>query len=280
MVDMEPIFDFSFKDFFTAERIRLIIRIVVTLVVGLSAFRLLAALAAKFSKRRFSLQAAMIVRKAVFYVGAGVVVIVVLRQIGLNLAALLGAAGIVGIAVGFAAQTSVSNLISGLFLISEKPFAVGEVISVAGTTGIVISIDLLSVKLRTFDNQYVRMPSQQILNSTLTNITRFPIRRMDINIGVSYRADLGRVHEVLSDIAERNPLCLEEPAPLFIINRFGDSAVEILFGVWFEKNDFLGLKNSIMIEIKERFDLEGIEIPYPHRTVYNRTDEQPPGGER
>lgn len=277
---MEPIFDFSFKDFFTAERIRLIIRIVVTLVVGLSAFRLLAALAAKFSKRRFSLQAAMIVRKAVFYVGAGVVVIVVLRQIGLNLAALLGAAGIVGIAVGFAAQTSVSNLISGLFLISEKPFAVGEVISVAGTTGIVISIDLLSVKLRTFDNQYVRMPSQQILNSTLTNITRFPIRRMDINIGVSYRADLGRVHEVLSDIAERNPLCLEEPAPLFIINRFGDSAVEILFGVWFEKNDFLGLKNSIMIEIKERFDLEGIEIPYPHRTVYNRTDEQPPGGER
>jgi small-conductance mechanosensitive channel len=280
MVDMEPIFDFSFKDFFTAERIRLIIRIVVTLVVGLSAFRLLAALAAKFSKRRFSLQAAMIVRKAVFYVGAGVVVIVVLRQIGLNLAALLGAAGIVGIAVGFAAQTSVSNLISGLFLISEKPFAVGEVISVAGTTGIVISIDLLSVKLRTFDNQYVRMPSQQILNSTLTNITRFPIRRMDINIGVSYRADLGRVHEVLSDIAERNPLCLEEPAPLFIINRFGDSAVEILFGVWFEKNDFLGLKNSIMIEIKERFDLEGIEIPYPHRTVYNRTDEQPPGEER
>ncbi len=277
---MEPIFDFSFKDFFTAERIRLIIRIVVTLVVGLSAFRLLAALAAKFSKRRFSLQAAMIVRKAVFYVGAGVVVIVVLRQIGLNLAALLGAAGIVGIAVGFAAQTSVSNLISGLFLISEKPFAVGEVISVAGTTGIVISIDLLSVKLRTFDNQYVRMPSQQILNSTLTNITRFPIRRMDINIGVSYRADLGRVHEVLSDIAERNPLCLEEPAPLFIINRFGDSAVEILFGVWFEKNDFLGLKNSIMIEIKERFDLEGIEIPYPHRTVYNRTDEQPPGEER
>ncbi|MFW5769654.1 MAG: mechanosensitive ion channel family protein, partial [Spirochaetota bacterium] len=100
------------------------------------------------------------------------------------------------------------------------------------------------------------------------------------NIGVSYRADLGRVHEVLLDIAERNPLSLEEPAPLFIINRFGDSAVEILFGVWFEANDFLGLKNSIMIEIKERFDLEGIEIPYPHRTVYNRTDEQPLEGER
>ncbi|MFP4563151.1 MAG: mechanosensitive ion channel family protein [Spirochaetia bacterium] len=277
---MEPIFDFSFRDFFTAERIRLIIRIAVTLAVGLSAFRLLAALAAKFSKRRFSSQAAMIVRKAVFYIGIGVVFIVVLRQIGLNLAALLGAAGIVGIAVGFAAQTSVSNLISGLFLISEKPFTVGEVISVAGTTGIVISIDLLSVKLRTFDNQYVRMPSQQILNSTLTNISRFPIRRMDINIGVSYRADLGRVHEVLLDIAERNPLSLEEPAPLFIINRFGDSAVEILFGVWFEANDFLGLKNSIMIEIKERFDLEGIEIPYPHRTVYNRTDEQPLEWER
>lgn len=270
---MEPIFDFSFKEFFTAERIRLIIRIGATLVVGIFAFRLLAALSARLAKRRLSLQASMIVKKFIFYVGAGVVVIVVLRQMGVNLAALLGAAGIVGIAIGFAAQTSVSNLISGLFLISEKPFAAGEVISVSGTTGIVISIDLLSVKLRTFDNQYVRIPSQQILNSTLTNITRFPIRRMDIDIGVSYKADLGRVHEVLLDIAARNPLCLDEPAPLFVINRFGESAVEILFGVWFEKNDFLGLKNSIMAEIKKRFDLEGIEIPYPHRTVITRTGE-------
>jgi small-conductance mechanosensitive channel len=270
---MEPIFDFSFKEFFTAERIRLIIRIAATLVVGVFAFRLLAALASRLAKRRLTLQAAMIVKKFIFYVGIGIILIVVLRQMGVNLAALLGAAGIVGIAVGFAAQTSVSNLISGLFLISEKPFAAGEVISVSGTTGIVISIDLLSVKLRTFDNQYVRLPSQHILGSTLTNITRFPIRRMDINIGVSYEADLEKVHSVLTDIAERNPLCLDEPAPLFIINRFGESAVELLFGVWFEKSDFLGLKNSIMVEIKKRFDLEGIEIPYPHRTVITRTEE-------
>ena len=264
-------------DYATPERLRLAARASAFIVFGFLGVRLLAGIVRRLIRKRVSPQTAMIVRKAIFYTGATLIVINVLQQFGLQLTALLGAAGIAGIAVGFAAQTSMSNLISGLFLISEKPFAVGDVIKVGGTTGLILSIDLLSVKVRTFDNRFVRIPNSTLINSETTNITYFPIRRMDIKIGVAYKEDVRRVREVLLDIAHRNPFCLEEPEPLIVFSDFGDSALELLYAVWFQKTDYLALKNSIMQEIKERFDAEGIEIPFPHRTLYvgSRTDPFP-----
>ena len=194
---------------------------------------------------------------------------------GFKLTALLGAAGIAGIAIGFASQTSVSNIISGLFLISEKPFEVGDLIKVDDTKGNVLSIDLLSVKLRTLDNQLVRIPNESLIKNQVTNITRFPIRRFDINVGVAYKEDVSRVREVLLDIAKNNPYCLDEPEPLVLFLNFGDSALEFLFAVWFVKTDFFKLRNSVMQDIKERFDAEGIEIPFPHRTLYTGSVTEP-----
>jgi len=151
---------------------------------------------------------------------------------------------------------------------SEKPFSVNAAIKIGGTVGTVLSIDLLSPKIRSLDNQYIRIPNEQILNSELTNISRFPIRRMDIIVGVAYKEDLKKVRDVLISIVEKNEFALSEPAALFLINKFGESAVEIQFGVWFHKDDFLVVKNSIMMEIKETFNREGIEIPFPHLSLY------------
>ncbi|TFG60069.1 MAG: mechanosensitive ion channel family protein, partial [Spirochaetales bacterium] len=252
---MGDIFSFvTIKEFFTPERLKVIFKVGVTIVGGLFFFRILAFIVSRFTKRRISAQASMIVRKAIFYTGVIIVLMVVLKQLGFTLTALLGAAGVVGIGVGFAAQKSISNLISGVFLISEKPFSVNDAIKIGETVGIVLSIDLLSTKIRSLDNLYIRIPNEQILNSELTTITRFPIRRMDFDLGVAYKEDLKKVRAILLDIAEKNTLCLNEPEPIFLIKNFGDSAVEILFGVWFQKDDFLALKNGMMIEIKERFD--------------------------
>ncbi|RXM22074.1 mechanosensitive ion channel, partial [Citrobacter sp. AAK_AS5] len=90
-----------------------------------------------------------------------------------------------------------SNLISGLFLVMERPFVVGDVITVDDVTGEVLTIDMLSTKLRTFDNLYVRMPNETIIKSRVTNLTHFPIRRIDLRLGVAYREDLARVRAVL-----------------------------------------------------------------------------------
>jgi small-conductance mechanosensitive channel len=121
--------------------------------------------------------------------------------------------------------------------------------------------------LRTFDNRFVRIPNESLIKGTFINITRFPIRRMDIDIRVAYKEDVDHVVRVLTEIADQNPYALDEPAPLILFNGFGDSALEFLLGVWFEKTDTLTLRNSIMKEIKSRFDREGIEIPFPHRTL-------------
>jgi small-conductance mechanosensitive channel len=210
----------------------------------------------------------MLLRKAIQYTGAVIVLFIILSVLGLKITALLGAAGIVGIAVGFAAQTSMSNLISGLFLISEKPFQIGDVIRVGDKTGVILSIDLLSVKIKTFDNQYIRIPNSVLLNTELTNVTRFPIRRLDIKFSVAYQTDVTRLRRVLLEVAASNPHCLDEPEPLIVFTDFGDSGLQFLFGVWFYKPDYLELKNSLMQQIKESFEAEGILFAYPARVLY------------
>lgn len=210
----------------------------------------------------------MIIGRLVFYVFWALFIVSALRQLGFQLTALLGAAGILTVALGFASQTSASNLISGLFLLTEHPFGIGDVVRIGATTGEVLSIDLLSVKLRTFDNLFVRIPNETLIKSEVTTLTRFPIRRADLTVGIAYKEDIERVQKILMAVADANPLCLEEPKPLFILIGFGDSSVNIQFSVWAKRENFLELKNSNQIEIKQAFDREGIEIPFPHRTIY------------
>jgi hypothetical protein len=135
-------------------------------------------------------------------------------------------------------------------------------------TGVVLSVDLLSVKLRTFDNKLVRIPNENLIKTELTNITHFPIRRLDITVGVAYKENIAQVMALLREIADKNPYCLDEPEPIVVFTGFGSSSLDILFGVWFAKADMLTLRNSIMIEIKERFDAAGIEIAFPHLSLY------------
>lgn len=258
----------SIQDILTPVVIGHVIRILIILLLGFPLLKLLVRLVSKSVKKRYSMQTEMIVKKIIYYVGVLIILMMVLNEFGFKLSAILGAAGIMGIAIGFAAQTSVSNVISGLFLISERPFAVGDVVQIGNTTGMVLSIDLLSIKMRTFDNRFVRIPNETIVKTESVNISRFPIRRMDLDIGVAYKEDIRRVIDVLKDIAAKNPYCLEEPEPMIFLNNFGDSALMIRYALWFEKTDVINLRRSIMVDIKERFDAEGIEIPFPHRTIY------------
>ncbi|MCF7818401.1 MAG: mechanosensitive ion channel family protein [Kiritimatiellales bacterium] len=246
-----------------------IVHCVLLLGVGLPLLRMLGYVIRKGLRKKLSAQAVMLLSKGVVYTGSVVIVLMALQQVGFKLGTLLGAAGIAGVAIGFAAQTSLSNLISGLFLIWEHPFKVGDVLHV-GTdhSGTVHSIDLLSVQLRTFNNQLIRIPNAALITNAFTNVTRFPIRRMDIDIGVAYKEDVAHVIKVLEEVADHNPYCLDEPAPVIIFKGFGDSALEFMFGPWFEKADYVVLRNSLLMEVKKRFDEEGIEIPFPHRTLY------------
>lgn len=265
----------ALESYLTVEKTLVLVRASLLLLGGILLARLGGSLARRLTVEHLEPQQSMLLRRVVSYGLLGLFVVASLRELGFNLGVLLGAAGILSVALGFASQTSASNLISGLFLIGEKPFSVGDVIQVGSTTGEVLSIDLMSVKLRTFDNLFVRIPNESMIKAEVRTLTKFPIRRCDLAIGVAYKEDVERVRELLFELADRNPLCLDEPKPVFIVVGFGDSAVNLQFSPWTLRENFLELKNSIQREIKEAFDDAGIEIPFPHRTFYTGAETNP-----
>ncbi len=247
-----------------------LLAVAVAVVLVLLSFKVLQIVLGRMMKGHVTDQQSAVVRKLIRYAGFTVAVMTIFNRLGIDLSALLGAAGIAGIAVGFAAQTSISNVISGLFLISEKPFQAGDVIQVGDVSGVVQSIDFLSIKIQTFDNRFVRIPNETIIKTNVINVTRFPIRRFDLWMTVPYGEDLERVKAILLELAAKNVYTLDNPEPLVVFDKFDTSGINILLGLWFEKTNFMNLKNSIMADIHTRFAQEGIKIPYPQMDVHLR----------
>lgn len=258
----------SFIALAQAELILNILRATLTVAAGFFVAHALSGAVRKLTAKQFTPHQSMLINRVIYWLILGLFFTSALRQLGFSLGVVLGAAGVLSVAIGFASQTSASNLISGLFLVSEKPFQIGDIIKVGTTTGEVLSIDLLSVKLRTFDNLFVRIPNESLIKTEMINMTRFPIRRFDLQVGVAYREDISKVREVLMEVAARNTLCLDEPEPLFIFNGFGESSLNIQFSVWAKRENFLKLRNTMQEQVKIAFDDAGIEIPFPHRSLY------------
>lgn len=184
-----------------------------------------------------------------------------LREMGFNIGVLLGAAGVMTVAIGFAAQTSASNLISGLFLIGEGSFAIGDYIRVGTTEGEVLAIDLLSVRLCTADNLYVRIPNEQLIRSEVINYTRFPIRRQTLTFAVAWREDVGRVRGLLLDVVAKQPYCLDEPAAQVIMQGFAEEAVNLQLLVWSRRENALKLRDQLQEAIQQAFAVAGVSVP-------------------
>lgn len=248
---------------------------VALLAIGFALAKLLGKGTERLLQDKVSRHHLILIKRLVFNAVLILFLISALKHMGFELGVLLGAAGILSVALGFASQTSAANLISGLFVIGERSFEVGDLIQVGTTIGEVLSIDLLSVKIRTFDNLFIRIPNETMIKSEVTNLTKFPIRRVDIMVGVAYRENLDRVIEVLKDIANKHILCLDEPEPVTIVTGFGDSSINFRFSFYVEKDHFLKVRNEIYLLIKERFDAENIEIPFPHRTLYTGSVTEP-----
>lgn len=256
----------------TADRALAGLRAVLVVGILLLLLPLLRRAVTRLMSVRWAPQQVMLARRVVTYAVYALAVTMGLRELGFQLGVLLGAAGVASVAVGFASQTSVSNIISGLFLIGERAFVIGDNIIINGITGEVLAVDLLSVKLRTMDNLYVRIPNEIMLKSAVTNLTRFPIRRFDMTLGVAYKEDIARVRSLLMQAAERNPLGLEDPKPLFIFQGYGDSDLQMQFSVWCKRENFVDLKNSLYTDIKNLFDANGVEIPFPQRALVASSD--------
>lgn len=245
-------------------------RALLLLVLGLAFGRLFTRTLAALAGRFMGGARGRVVQNIAWYVVVFVVITSVLRELDFDLSVLLGAAGVLTVAIGFASQTSASNVISGIFLLVERPFEPGDLIEVDSVVGEVLSIDLMSVRLRTFDNRFVRLPNESLIKARITNLSRFPIRRIDIPIGVSYDSDLVHVRRVLERVATEEPLVLEEPVPVVDVQALGDSAVQLSFNIWVVRGDFLPARAKVIQRILVAFRDEGIEIPFPHQVAIHK----------
>jgi small-conductance mechanosensitive channel len=253
--------------YLTPERIAALLRASVILVLGVVAARIIAGWFGQALARKGRPQESILARRIVFYSLLALVSTMVLHELGFHLGVLFGAAGILTVAIGFASQTSASNLVSGIFLIAERSFVVGDTIQVGEHTGEILSIDLLSVKLRTLDNILVRVPNEEIIKSRVKNITHFPIRRCDVPVQVAIDSDLSKARRALSAVAARNPQCLVDPGPEFHVVRFTDNGIGLLLSVWARREGFAGFQTKVREDLRDAFLKEGIPTVVPQMVM-------------
>lgn len=265
----------TLKDTFTnifaninTNKITEILIAVILCVLGFVIARLISNTFIRTIGARFNPHQRLVWRRGIFYFIFLFFVIASLKEAGFKLSVFLGAAGILTVALGFASQTSATNLISGLFLIGEGSFEIGDTIQITlirGHTieGEVISIDLLSVKLLTLDNVYIRLPNEQLIRAPVHNLSKYPIRRIPITLAINFHEDILKVREVLLDVAAKYPLVLDEPKPAVTVTAFRESSIELLFAVWSKRENFLQVRDEMQERIRNGFVENQIEIPVP-----------------
>lgn len=212
---------------------------------------------------------------------AGVIVyvtaaILALDILGVNIMPFIAGAGVAGIAIGFAAKDTLSNLIAGVLLIIDRPFEVGDRIEVwsapanSATWGDVLDVGLRATKIRTTDNIIIVIPNNEIMRRDIVNYTTITEEiRVRIPIGIAYDADVKKAKEVIIGIALELDWVMRDPAPKVVVKSFGDSAVNLEARVWIsEPRKRIDTISHITDRVKEAFEEAGIEIPYPKRDIY------------
>jgi small-conductance mechanosensitive channel len=216
---------------------------------------------------RLDPQQKLLFQKLSYYLLVTLTVASALNQLGFDLKVLLGAAGVLSVAIGFAAQTSASNLISGFFLMADRPFTVGEVVQIGDLTGEIASLDLLSCRIRTFDNRYVRIPNETMVKSNIANLSHYPIRRVDLNITVGFESSIPQVRDALTRAADRCHLVLDEPKPLFILQNFNEIGLGVQFQTWSLSANMTDAQNALFEAAKEELERSNVNFACPRRVL-------------
>ncbi len=206
--------------------------------------------------------------KAVRYGLYSMALLIILPLVGFKLSGLAVAGGITGLVVGFASQKVISNLISGVFLMIERPVKVGQQINVEGVAGIVEDISIISTIIRTYDGLYIRVPNEKVFTSNITNYVANVVRRFEYTVGIRYSDDADRAIEIIKGLIEAEPFALKNPEPQVFVDSLGDNSVNIVVRVWAPATDWYPLKMALLWKIKTALEGEGIEIPFPQRVVW------------
>lgn len=204
----------------------------------------------------------------IFYFFLFLALFSILSIFNIDLTGILIAGGIAGIVLGFASQTVVSNLLSGIFLYIDRPAKEGDPVEVSGVGGRIVDIGVLSTKIVSWDGVLHRLPNEKVFTSLIKNFSRTTARRVEYKIGISYRSDVKLAKEVILRVIGDEPLALIEPGPQVFVNEFGESAIILSVRFWAPTPKWFDAKMRVLEKIKLALDDAGIEIPYPQRVVW------------
>ena len=203
-------------------------------------------------------------RKTIFLVGF----IVALSMLEVNIGPLLAAIGAAGFIMGFALQGTLSNFAAGIMILIYRPYDVGDFVDVAGTFGNVDAMTIVSTTLRKPDNQKVIVPNNMIWGDIITNITGTSKRRVDLVFGIGYTDDIAKAQKILEEILAVHDSILKDPEPVVKVHELADSSVNFVVRPWVETDNYWDVYWDITRAVKERFDAEGVSIPFPQRDVH------------
>jgi small conductance mechanosensitive channel len=178
---------------------------------------------------------------------------------------MIGAAGFV---VAFALQGTLSNFASGLMILYYKPFDVGDWVEVAGMSGSVSALNLVSTTISTGDNKKMIVPNNSIWGDVITNATGTTECRIDMVFGIGYEDDMAQAEAILKKVIDEHESVLPEPEPVIKVHELADSSVNFIVRPWVRPEDYWGTYWDVTRRVKEEFDAQGVSIPYPQQDVH------------
>jgi small conductance mechanosensitive channel len=204
----------------------------------------------------------------VYYVLLVLVLVAAASQLGINTTSFLTIIGAAGLAVGLALKDSLSNIASGVLLIFLRPFTVGDVVTIAGSTGKVESVNIFHTTVNTLDNKRITIPNSNITTDSITNLFINPTRRVDLVFGIGYSDDIPKAKQILIDLVEADSRILKDPKPTVAVFELGDSSVNFVVRPWVNSDDYWPVYFDLTEKVKRTFDDQEISIPFPQRDVH------------
>lgn len=211
-------------------------------------------------KKRFSKHQRLLLGRIVFYALFLLFVISSLQEIGFNLTLLLGTAGLFTVGLSFASQTAASNLISGIFLLFERPFKVGDIIAIKDSKGTVEAMDWLSTKIKTGDNRLIRIPNESLIKTEIVNLSVYSNKRDEIVLNIASGQDIATIKSLLQSVCSENSNILPKPESKVLLSQLKDGGDMEFKVLYWTKNDLAGLKDELLTAIMNALEANKIDF--------------------
>jgi small conductance mechanosensitive channel len=197
-------------------------------------------------------------------------ILAALSKFGVETTSFIAVLGAAGLAVGLALQGSLSNFASGVLILIIRPFKIGDFIEGAGVAGTVKEIQLFSTILSTPDNIKITVPNAKLFGDVIKNFSGYDLRRIDLEVGIGYGSPIGKAMEILNAVIKEDSRILSDPQPQIAVSTLADPSVNIVFRPWVRKEDYWDVRFDLTRRVKESFDRNEIEIPFPQQVVHNK----------